>query len=191
VAIAITSGKQGGNPIVAQVINQISLYDRDFLLWTEETTNLLKARDFDRVDLDNLIEEIEALGRSEKKELKSRLLTLLEHILKRLHVKMPREYNGWERTIREQRIQIELLLDDSPSLKTQWHEACDSLRDAFRRAWELALKKVSGDYPKVEFPSACPFATNIETLLNQNFWESSAKYSLPRVELDKAVAGDP
>jgi hypothetical protein len=157
---------------VTQVINQVSLYDRDFLLWTEETANLLKARDFDRLDLDNLIEEIEALGRSEKKELKSRLLTLLEHILKRLHVKMPREHNGWERTIREQRIQIELLLDDSPSLKTQRPEACDSLRDAFRRAWELALKKVSGDYPKVEFPNVCSFAANIETLLNQNCWES-------------------
>ncbi len=157
---------------MTQVVNQISLYDRDFLLWTEETANLLKARDLDRLDLDNLIEEIEALGRSEKKELKSLLLTLLEHILKRLHVKMPREYNGWGSTIREQRIQIELLLDDSPSLKTQWAEACDSLRDAFRRAWELALKKVSGDYPKVELPNIYPFATNIETLLNQNFWES-------------------
>jgi Domain of unknown function DUF29 len=140
--------------------------------WTEETANLLKARDFDRLDLDNLIEEIEALGRSEKKELKSRLLTLLEHILKRLYVKMPHEYNDWERIIREQRIQIELLLDDSPSLKTQWSEACDSLRDAFRRAWELALKKTSGDYPKVEFPNICPFTTNIETLLDRNSWES-------------------
>jgi Domain of unknown function DUF29 len=99
-------------------------------------------------------------------------LTLLEHSLKRLYVKMPHEYNGWGSTIREQRIQIELLLDDSPSLKTQWPEACDSLRDAFRRAWELALKKVSEDYPKVEFPNVCPFATNIEALLNQNFWES-------------------
>jgi hypothetical protein len=150
---------------VKQIAGQISLYERDFLLWTEETVNLLKTRDFDDLDLDNLIEEIEALGRSEKKELKSRLLTLLEHILKRLYVKIPREYNGWERTIREQRIQIELLLDDSPSLKTQWYEACD-------RAWELALKKVSGDYPKVEFPDICPFATSIETLLNRDFWES-------------------
>jgi hypothetical protein len=150
---------------VKQIAGQISLYDRDFLLWTEETANLLKTRDFDDLDLDNLIEEIEALGRSERKELKSRLLTLLEHILKRLYVKMPREYNGWERTIREQRIQIELLLDDSPSLKTQWSEACD-------RAWELALKKVSGDYPKVEFPDVFPFAMSMEILLDRDFWES-------------------
>jgi hypothetical protein len=49
---------------------QISLYERDFLLWTEETVNLLRTRDFDCLDLDNLIEEIEALGRSEKKVLK-------------------------------------------------------------------------------------------------------------------------
>ncbi|CAN1210075.1 DUF29 domain-containing protein [Tumidithrix helvetica PCC 7403] len=149
---------------MTQTFSQLPLYDRDFWLWTQETIHLLKTRDFDRVDLDNLIEEIESLGRSEKKELKSSLLTLLEHILKRLYVKMPREYNGWEQTIREQRIQIELLLDDSPSLKTQWIEACD-------RAWELSLKKVSGDYPKVKFPSICPFSTDIEALLNQNPWE--------------------
>lgn len=142
-----------------------SLYESDFLLWTEETAHQLKIKDFDNLDLENLIEEIEALGRSEKKELKNRLLILFEHILKRLYVTMPREYNGWERTVREQRIQLELLLDDSPSLKTQWDESC-------HQAWRLALKKVRGDYPNFDFPNAYPFVTDKDTLLNQNFWES-------------------
>ena len=93
----------------------ISLYEQDLLLWTEETIRHLKAKNFDDLDLDNLIEEIETLGRSEKKELKSRLLVLFEHLLKRLYVPMPLEYNGWERTIREQRIQLELILEVSPS----------------------------------------------------------------------------
>lgn len=150
---------------MTSTVDQKSLYERDFLLWTEKTASQLKAKDFKSLDLDNLIEEIEALGRSEKKELKNCLLILLEHLLKHLYVKMPRKYNGWECTIREQRIQIELLLDDSPSLKTQWDESCD-------RIWSLALKKVSGDYPNVKFPNVYPFAADSDTLLSQNFWES-------------------
>jgi hypothetical protein len=143
----------------------ISLYEQDLLLWTEETIRHLKAKNFDELDLDNLIEEIETLGRSEKKELKSRLLVLFEHLLKCLYVPMPLEYNGWERTIREQRIQLELVLEVSPSLKSQWQESCD-------QAWLLALKKVQGDYPDTEFPSTISFSTERLTLLNQNFWQS-------------------
>jgi hypothetical protein len=150
---------------MTSAINSVSLYEQDFLRWTEVTANQLRERHFDHLDLKNLIEEIESLGRSEKKELKNRLFILLEHLLKRLYINMPREYNGWERTIREQRIQLELLLDDSPSLKTQWNESCD-------RAWNFALKKVRGDYPNVVFPDVYPFSTDSETLLNQNLWQS-------------------
>ena len=62
---------------MTQAITRKSLYETDFLLWTEETIAKLKARDFDHVDLENLIEEIESLGKSDKKEIKSRLTTLL------------------------------------------------------------------------------------------------------------------
>jgi hypothetical protein len=145
-------------------VSSISLYEQDFLLWTEEATRHLKAKNFDSLDLANLIEEIEALGRSEKKELKSLLLVLFEHLLKRLYVSMPLEYNGWERTIREQRIQIELALEVSPSLKSQWQEFCE-------QDWRLALKKVRGDYPNTGFPTTIPFSTEGLALLNQNFWQ--------------------
>ncbi|MFN5967464.1 MAG: DUF29 domain-containing protein, partial [Pseudanabaena sp.] len=69
-----------------------SLYEADFLLWTEATVAKLKARDFDHIDLENLIEEIESLGRSEKKEVRNRLKTLLEHLIKRIYVDMPQEF---------------------------------------------------------------------------------------------------
>ncbi|ELS31605.1 MULTISPECIES: DUF29 domain-containing protein [Pseudanabaena] len=98
-----------------------SLYETDFLLWTEETVAKLRARDFDHVDLENLIEEIESLGRSEKKEVRNRLKTLLEHLIKRIYVDMPQEFNAWECIIREQRADLELALIDSPSLKTIWN----------------------------------------------------------------------
>ena len=57
---------------MTQAITRKSLYESDFLLWTQDTIAKLKARDFDHVDFENLIEEVEAMGRSEKKELASR-----------------------------------------------------------------------------------------------------------------------
>ena len=98
----------------------VSLYDQDILLWVEDTVSKLKSRDFTHLDLDNLIEEVESLGISQRKELLSRLTTLLEHLLKRLYINLPDDYNGWERTIREQRRQIRILLKDAPSLKARW-----------------------------------------------------------------------
>ncbi len=58
----------------------LTLYDQDYLLWTEDTVNQLRNKKFHRLDLMNLIEEIEDLGKSQKRELKSRLEELLEHI---------------------------------------------------------------------------------------------------------------
>lgn len=57
---------------MTQIITPIvNLYDHDYLLWTEEVVNKLRTKDFDRLDIDNLIEEVESLGRSEKRELRS------------------------------------------------------------------------------------------------------------------------
>lgn len=74
---------------MTQIVTKKSLYESDFLLWTLEIATKLKARDFEHLDIENLIEEIEDLGRSPRKELESRLTTLLSHLLKRLYVNMP------------------------------------------------------------------------------------------------------
>jgi hypothetical protein len=100
---------------MSQTPNLSSLYDQDILLWSEDTVAKLKARDFDHLDIEHLIEEVEALGISQKKELISRLIVLLEHLLKRLYVDLPNDYSGWERTIRTQRGELEVLLDAVPS----------------------------------------------------------------------------
>ena len=151
---------------MTQAIARKSLYESDFLLWTQDTVAKLKARDFDQVDLENLLEEIESLGRSEKKEIKSRLTTLIEHLLKRLYIDMPQEFNGWERTIRHQRTEIEFALDDSPSLKALWGNTFDI-------AFRAALRDVKKEYTKqgYQFPDTWQFGRDIDTMLNTDFWE--------------------
>ena len=151
---------------MTQAIARKSLYESDFLLWTQDTVAKLKARDFDHVDLENLLEEIESLGRSEKKEIKSRLTTLIEHLLKRLYIDMPQEFNGWERTIRHQRTEIEFALDDSPSLKALWSNTFDI-------AFRAALRDVKKEYTKqgYQFPDTWQFGRDIDTMLNTDFWE--------------------
>ncbi|MEA5479456.1 DUF29 domain-containing protein [Pseudanabaena galeata UHCC 0370] len=149
---------------MTQLVARKSLYDSDYLLWTQETIAKLKARDFENVDLDNLIEEIESLGKSERKEIKSRLTVLLEHLLKRMYVDMPDCFSGWENTISTQRNDIELTLMDSPSLKALWDESFDI-------AFKLALRSVRKNYKAYQFPDTWQFSRDIDTMLNVDFWE--------------------
>jgi hypothetical protein len=141
-----------------------TLYDQDYSLWLSQTIAHLRAGRFSDVDLDNLLEELEALGRSERQQLRNRLNTLLEHLLKRLYVEMPNDFNGWERTIREQRKQLIWLLEDSPSLKSIWDET-------FNIAWQFAIKDVCKDYAQYQFPDTWPFSRDIDELLNRDYWE--------------------
>ena len=143
-----------------------SLYEQDILLWVEETVSKLKAKDFESLDLDNLIEEVESLGISQKKELINRLIVLLEHLLKRLYVDLPYDYNGWERTIRTQRNNLQVLIKQVPSLKTRWESS-------FIDAWEIALKTVREEYSQIDFPDRWPFSQKLEAMLNDRFWEEN------------------
>ncbi|NER52288.1 MAG: DUF29 domain-containing protein, partial [Symploca sp. SIO1A3] len=138
---------------------------QDILLWVEDTVAKLKARDFDNLDLENLIEEVESLGISQRKELTSRLMVILEQLLKRLYVNSPYDFNGWERTIRTQRNDLELLLEDAPSLKTLWDESFD-------KAWKFALRTVREEYPQVNFPTQWPYSRQVAAMLNDRFWEN-------------------
>jgi Domain of unknown function DUF29 len=109
----------------------ISLYETDFYAWTLEQLGLLQSQQFEQLDRLNLIEEVESLGRKERQELRNRLGILLGHLLK-WQFQPEQRTNGWLGSIREQRIQIKLLLQDSPSLKPY-------LEQAFTDAYELGL----------------------------------------------------
>jgi len=90
-------------------------------------------------------------------------MILLEHLLKRLYVDSPDDYNGWERTIRNQRAEIDLLISQVPSLQSRWEIS-------FNDAWQRALLKVKKEYQKVSFPEECPFEQTIQTILNEDIW---------------------
>lgn len=140
------------------------LYERDFCLWVADTITKLKARNFDDLDLENLVEEIESLAGRERRELESRLDILLNHLLKRCYVPTPENYRGWELTIREQRKQLQRLLKQSPSLQNY-------LPEVFEEIWQVALAELQQDYPKIEFPEEWIFDRDVEAILSQKFWQ--------------------
>jgi len=113
----------------------MSLYDQDFYLWTQEQAALLKAGALSQLDIENLTEEIGSMGKSQKKELISRLVILLMHMLKWDH-QSDRRGRNWLKTIATQRTEIEILLYDNPSLKNE-------LSNTVLKAYRLAVKQAS------------------------------------------------
>lgn len=147
---------------------QNNLYESDLNLWLETTIAQLKVGDLQGLDIINLIEELEGLAGRDRRELKSRLRTLLEHLLKRSYVDMSQEFNGWERTIREQRRQIRDILQQSPSLKNIWLATFD-------KAFDDALDEVRREpgYKSVDFPDTWQFSSDLDAMLNHNFWQNN------------------
>ncbi|BAG04473.1 DUF29 domain-containing protein [Microcystis aeruginosa] len=141
-----------------------NLYDQDFALWIEATVKQLKSGDLSQVDLENLIEEVESLGKSQPKAVDNFLTRLLEHLLKRCYVVLPDCYWGWEIEIRNFRKELKKEFKYSPSLKRFMIEI---LEECYREA----LEAVKEDYPDSNFPDVCPFAEDIDGLLNHKFWE--------------------
>ena len=117
----------------SRVQSHKQLYHQDFYLWIQATTKLLQAGKFSQLDLENLIEEMQAMGRREKRELRSRLIILLMHLLKWKYQPQKRT-ESWLNTINEQRISLEELFEDSPSLKPL-------LADIFDQCYQKARLK--------------------------------------------------
>ncbi|WP_414569258.1 DUF29 domain-containing protein [Nostoc sp. CCY 9925] len=141
------------------------LYETDFYAWTQEQVSLLKTQQWEQLDTLNLIEEIETLGRKERQELRNRLGVLLGHLLK-WKFKPEKRSNSWLGTIREQRVQIKLLFQDSPSLKPY-------LDGVFFSVYELGLALAIRETELDEnvFPEICPYT--LDETLNPEFLPNS------------------
>ena len=130
----------------------MTAYDRDLHGWALEQARALRARSANEIDWDNVAEEIESLGKQQLSELTSRLAVLLAHLLKWAY-QPERRGRSWSNTLREQRRQIDKLLDENPSLKPRMDEAMTD-------AYETAVADLSSllDRDVGSFPADAPYS---------------------------------
>jgi hypothetical protein len=137
-------------------------YQTDFYAWAMEQAALLRAGRLSAADVANIAEEIESMGRGEKRELVNRLTVLLLHLLK-WHFQPGFRSPSWSSSIREQRIRLRSHLKDNPSLKS-------SLEEAFAEAYELAVIAAAREtgLPEIHFPKSAPY--RYEQTVDGEFW---------------------
>ena len=131
--------------------DEADLYETDFYAWTQQQAGLLEAGRLGDLDLVNVLEEIETLGRKEVSELRSRYMVLAVHLLKQIY-QPERSGRSWRTTILNQRLPIELHMEDNPSLKPKAQAIFERAYVNARRiaAWETKLSPKS-------FPVEPPF----------------------------------
>ncbi len=139
-----------------------TLYETDFYRWTLRQADLLRHEDYAELDRDNLIEEIESMGKSEQRELDSRLTTIMEHMLKLVCEPDSPAARGWIHTILIQRTDLKKLLKNNASLRAQIDSYID---DAYQDARLLAASTTA--CPISAFSDICPWTGG--ELLDINF----------------------
>ncbi len=148
-----------------------SLYDTDFVEWTAHTADLLRQGRFADVDLANLIEEIESLGRNDQKAVRSQLLRMLKHLVKH-RIQPERAGESWRQSIVTARSDIQDGLEDSPSLRRH-------LEAAMERTYQRAIKdavdetRLTARRATLPIPEHCPYTlsdlldSDLDTLLRK------------------------
>lgn len=133
----------------------IAKYETDVVAWANEQARLIRAGRFDLLDLEHIAEEIEDVGKSEQRELASRMAVLLAHLLK-WQYQPERRSASWERTIADQRERIARRLVRTPGLQSSLNDN-DWWADAWVDALQIAARETGLMYQ--EFPKVCPWAT--------------------------------
>ena len=138
-------------PRPAEHLDRGAGYEEDFVLWTERQVALIRARQLDLVDWDNVAEEIEAMGSRERRELSTRLKILMMHLLK-WQFQPQKRSRSWRATINDQRDEVEQLLQDNPSLRRE-------VEALVRKRYRIARVNAAGETgPALRaFPSRCPY----------------------------------
>ena len=129
-------------------------HDEDFYGWAMAEADLLRQRQLNELDFDHLIEELESMGASEKREIRSRKKKLLKHLLKWKY-QPDLQSRSWKNSIRNQRLELADVITDNPSLKPTLDE---NIKDVYARALEDAAEE-TGIY-KENFPAQCPYTFN-------------------------------
>ncbi|KJR40800.1 protein of unknown function DUF29 [Candidatus Magnetoovum chiemensis] len=135
----------------AEALKEQSLYEIDFYAWSLKTAELIRQGRLNELDLENIAEEIESLGKRDKKELESRLAVLILHLLKWQYQSKKRS-KSWVSTIATQRTELDLVIEYSPSFK---YDIERTIEKAFIRA-KIQFEKETG-IPKKTLPETCPY----------------------------------
>ena len=137
------------------------LYERDYYEWTMRNAELLRSGRANEADLANIAEELEDMGKRERRDLLNRLRVLIAHLLK-WQAQPDRRSRSWQLTIRVQRKDLAGLLSENPSLEPYLKS---NLPEAYERAIVEAMTETG--LPESEFPSTCPFT--FEVLLDPDY----------------------
>ncbi|WP_310463634.1 DUF29 domain-containing protein [Sphaerotilus sp.] len=140
-------------------------YEKDVVAWAMEQAALLRAGKLSAIDIEHIAEEIEDVGKSEKRELASRMSVLLAHLLKWQH-QPERRGSSWTRTIKAQRSSIAVALKQTPSLKASLSDP-----DWLTVTWEDAVAKAGEETGLGTFPEDCPWSMD-QVLLVEFFPEA-------------------
>ena len=141
--------------------HELATYDSDFHLWSQTQAAAIRDGRFAEIDLENVAEEIESLGRSDRREIRNRLEVLLTHLLK-WEFQPQKRKGGWKSSIFESRRKIKMLIGESPSLKSFPGQVLAEEYDAARQmaAGETGLSAK-------RFPAECPYS--ISEVMNKDF----------------------
>jgi hypothetical protein len=126
-------------------------YEDDVVEWANEQARLLRAGRFDLIDIEHIADEVEDVGKSEQRELASRMSVLLAHLLK-WQYQPERQGNSWRSTIRVQRNRVNRALSLTPSLKAKLSDA-----DWWGDIWDDAFSKAAEETGLGGFPRTCPW----------------------------------
>lgn len=138
-------------------------YDTDVVAWADEQAALLRAGKLSQLDLEHIADEVEDVGKSARRELLSRMVILLAHLLK-WTAQSDRRSRSWEKTIRFQRGEVEDHLQDVPSLRSSLDDP-----EWRARAWQRAVRLAEAEtgLETEEFPATCPWT--LEQILGPDF----------------------
>jgi len=144
-------------------------YDGDIIAWANEQARLLRSGLFSHLDIEHLADEIEDVGKSEQRELASRMAVLLAHLLK---WQFQPEYRGnsWRFTVIDQRGSIARRLTKTPSLKSSLNDS-DWWADAWQDARLAAARETGIGY--ATFPKSCPWA--LPQIMDSDFWPDESQ----------------
>jgi len=144
-------------------------YEHDIVAWANEQARLLRAGRFDLIDIENVAEEIEDVGKSEQRELISRMAVLLAHLLK-WQYQPERRGNSWRRTIQTQRKRLVIALGETPSLRARFTDIA-----WWDKVWLETVEQAIQDTHLDIFPEICPWT--FDEIMDENW--------LPEADVDK------